>query len=73
MRTLIKNASIVNEGKIYTSDVLIEKDRIQQISENIEIITKYHDSEPRLERRVTVFCLRIMDKSTRRNHVVWYV
>ena len=37
MRTLIKNASIVNEGKIYTSDVLIEKERIQQISENIEI------------------------------------
>ena len=37
MRTLIKNASIVNEGKIYTSDVLIEKERIQQILENIEI------------------------------------
>ena len=37
MRTLIKNASIVNEGKIYTSDVLIEDERIKQISENIEI------------------------------------
>ena len=37
MRTLIKNASIVNEGKIYISDVLIEKERIQKISENIEI------------------------------------
>ena len=37
MRTLIKNASIVNEGEIYTSDVLIEEERIQQISENIEI------------------------------------
>ena len=37
MRTLIKNASIVNEGEIYTSDVLIEQERIQQISENIEI------------------------------------
>ena len=37
MRTLIKNASIVNEGEIHTSDVLIEEERIQQISENIEI------------------------------------
>ena len=37
MRTLIKNASIVNEGKIYTSDVLIDRERIQQISENIDI------------------------------------
>ena len=39
MRTLIKNASIVNEGKIYASDVLIEDERIKQISENIEIDT----------------------------------
>lgn len=37
MRTLIKNASIVNEGKIYTSDVLIEDERIKQISENLNI------------------------------------
>ena len=37
MRTLIKNATIVNEGKIYTSDVLIEDERIKQISENIDI------------------------------------
>ena len=37
MRTLIKNASIVNEGKIYTSDVLIEDERIKQISKNIDI------------------------------------
>ena len=37
MHTLIKNASIVNEGKIYTSDVLIEDERIKQISENIDI------------------------------------
>ena len=35
MRTLIKNASIVNEGKIYASDVLIEDERIKKISENI--------------------------------------
>tara|TARA_B000000532_G_scaffold244104_1_gene242438 strand:+ start:5397 stop:6728 length:1332 start_codon:yes stop_codon:yes gene_type:complete len=39
MRTLIKNASIVNEGKIYASDVLIEDERIKKISENIEIDT----------------------------------
>ena len=39
MRTLIKNASIVNEGKIYASDLLIEDERIKQISENIEIDT----------------------------------
>ena len=37
MRTLIKNATIVNEGKIYTSDVLIEDERIQQISKKIEL------------------------------------
>lgn len=37
MRTLIKDASIVNEGQIYISDVLIEEERIRQISENIEI------------------------------------
>ena len=36
MSTLIKNASIVNEGIIFTSDVLIEKDKIREISENIE-------------------------------------
>jgi dihydroorotase len=37
MTTLIKNASIVNEGIIFTSDVLIEADKIREISENIEI------------------------------------
>ena len=37
MRILIKNASIVNEGKIYSSDVLIEDERIKQISENLDI------------------------------------
>tara|TARA_B110000914_G_scaffold20761_1_gene15605 strand:- start:161 stop:1492 length:1332 start_codon:yes stop_codon:yes gene_type:complete len=36
MSTLIKNASIVNEGIIFTSDVLIEEDKIREISENIE-------------------------------------
>ena len=36
MSTLIKNASIVNEGIIFTSDVLIEEDKVREISENIE-------------------------------------
>lgn len=35
MKILIKNAQIVNEGKIYQSNVLIEKDLIAKISENI--------------------------------------
>jgi len=37
MLTLIKNASIVNEGKIFISDLLIEDKRIKQISEKIDI------------------------------------
>jgi len=37
MLTLIKNASIVNEGKIFISDLLIEDERIKQISEKIDI------------------------------------
>ena len=36
MLTLIKNASIVNEGKIFISDLLIEDERIKQISERID-------------------------------------
>ena len=36
MRTLIKNAKIVNEGKIFRSDVLIKEDRIHKIYENID-------------------------------------
>ena len=35
MRILIKNAQIVNEGKIFTSDILIENDLIAKISETI--------------------------------------
>jgi len=35
MKTLIKNAQIVNEGKIFKSDVLIENELIVKISENI--------------------------------------
>lgn len=36
MKTLIKNATIVNEGKIYISDVLIIGKRIDKISKNID-------------------------------------
>ncbi len=36
MLTLIKNASIVNQGKIFISDLLIEDERIKQISEKID-------------------------------------
>jgi dihydroorotase len=34
---LIKNANIVNEGKIFKGDVLVEKDRISEISESISV------------------------------------
>ena len=37
MLTLIKNAQIVNEGKIYKSDVLIENQIIKEIANNINI------------------------------------
>jgi dihydroorotase len=37
MKILIKNAQIVNEGKIFKSDVLIENDSIAAISENIPV------------------------------------
>ena len=47
MKTLIKNAQIVNEGKIFKSDVLIENDLIAKISETIpeENINKIIDAE----------------------------
>ena len=37
MLTLIKNAQIVNESKIYKSDVLIENQIIKEIANNINI------------------------------------
>ena len=37
MQILIKNAQIVNEGKIYKSDVLIENQIIKEIASNINI------------------------------------
>ena len=41
MLTLIKNASIVNEGKIFISDLLIEDERIKQISEKNKRTSRY--------------------------------
>jgi len=41
MLTLIKNTTIVNEGKIFRSDLLIENDKIKDISENIEVKADY--------------------------------
>jgi len=38
MQTLIKNAQIVNENKIYKSDVLIENTKIKKIATAIDII-----------------------------------
>ncbi len=37
MRTLIKNATLVNEGKIYQSDLLIEFQKIKKIAKNITV------------------------------------
>ena len=41
MLTLIKNTTIVNEGKIFRSDILIENDKIKDISEKIELKADY--------------------------------
>jgi len=38
MLTLIKNATLINEGEIFPSDILIEDEKIKKISPNIEII-----------------------------------
>lgn len=47
MKTLIKNAQVVNEGKIFKSDVLIENDLITKISSTIseEKVDKTIDAE----------------------------
>ena len=37
MRTLIKNATLVNEGEIYQSDLLIEYQKIQKIAKKITV------------------------------------
>ena len=41
MLTLIKNTTIVNEGKVFRSDILIENDKIKDISEKIELKADY--------------------------------
>ncbi|MGK7390702.1 MAG: dihydroorotase [Candidatus Cyclobacteriaceae bacterium M2_1C_046] len=37
MKTIIRNATIVNEGKTFVSDVLISKDRIEKIDQKISL------------------------------------
>lgn len=37
MRTLIKNAKLVNEGDVYPADVLIDSQKIKKIAKNIDI------------------------------------
>ena len=37
MLTLIKNATLVNEGKIFASDVLIEKQKIKKVAPKIDL------------------------------------
>ena len=45
MKTIIRNAHVVNEGKIILSDVLIQGERIEKISPEIHLDTleKYHE------------------------------
>ena len=43
MKTIIKNAFVVNEGKISSQDVLINNGRIQKIDSNIQIEGKYKE------------------------------
>ena len=40
MKTLIRNASVVNEGKIFVADVLILNDRIEKIASEIDMKLK---------------------------------
>ena len=41
MLTLIKNAQLVNEGRVYKADVLIENKTIKQVNEKINIPVSY--------------------------------
>lgn len=44
MRTIIRNASVVNEGKIIITDVLLSNDRIEKIESNMSLPAKlYYD------------------------------
>ena len=40
---VIKNAQLINEGKIFTSDVLIRKGHIERIDPNIDVIYKVNE------------------------------
>ncbi len=45
MKTIIRNANVVNEGKITVTDVLIHRERIEKIASSIQInnLEKYHE------------------------------
>ena len=45
MKTIIRNANVVNEGKITVTDVLIHGERIEKIASSIQInnLEKYHE------------------------------
>jgi dihydroorotase len=45
MKTIIRNASVANEGKIIVTDILLSNDRIEKIGSNINLSTDstYHE------------------------------
>lgn len=45
MKTIIRNASVVNEGKIFVTDILLVNDRIEKIGSNNNLTTNlaYHE------------------------------
>jgi dihydroorotase len=45
MKTIIRNASVVNEGKITVTDVLLSNDRIEKIGPNINFTTNLNYTE----------------------------
>lgn len=45
MKSIIRNASLVNEGKIHVSDVLISNNRIEKIAQNIDLPSNFNYSE----------------------------
>ena len=49
MKTIIRNASIVNEGKVVVSDVLISNARIEKIGLNIDLTANYSYDEVNAE------------------------
>jgi dihydroorotase len=49
MKTIIRNASIVNEGKVVVSDVLISNARIEKIGLNIDLASNFNYNEVNAE------------------------